>query len=288
MTFEIGTELAGDATTLSLLAAAAGVGVLHTLAGPDHYLPFIAMAKAGRWSGKKTLLVTLLCGAGHVLGSLLLAGLGALLFTSFERAAGHVDGFADGRAAAATWLLIVTGSLYAMWGMKRALRAESPGHSHLHAHADGTLHDHGHGHEGAHLHPHGGGEKTAVGSALSLAASAAGATVAAIVAEPAAAAPPPVRRLTPWILFTIFVFGPCEPLLPLVLAPQVAGATHVAVLVVALFTLATLATMCAAVFLALRSTELLPARWRAPLAKYQHALAGGCIAACGVAMKFGL
>ncbi len=272
MTFEIGTPLAGDATTLSLLAAAAGVGVLHTLAGPDHYLPFIAMAKAGRWSGKKTLSVTLLCGAGHVLGSLLLAGLGALLFTSFERAAGHVEGFADGRAAVATWLLIVTGGLYAIWGVKRALRAEAPGHAHLHAHADGTIHDHGHGHEGAHLHPHGAGGDAAVGSAPSVAAS----------------TPPPARRLTPWLLFTLFVFGPCEPMLPLVLAPQVAGASHVAVLVVAVFTLATLATMCAAVFLALRSTELLPARWRAPLAKYQHALAGAAIAACGLAMHFGL
>jgi len=30
----------------SLLAAAFGVGVVHTLLGPDHYLPFIMLARA--------------------------------------------------------------------------------------------------------------------------------------------------------------------------------------------------------------------------------------------------
>ena len=34
----------------SLLAAAFGVGVVHTLLGPDHYLPFIMLAKARGWS----------------------------------------------------------------------------------------------------------------------------------------------------------------------------------------------------------------------------------------------
>jgi len=45
------------------------IGVTHTAAGPDHYLPFVAMARIGRWSTSKLVFVTLLCGVGHVLSS---------------------------------------------------------------------------------------------------------------------------------------------------------------------------------------------------------------------------
>ncbi len=310
MSLPFGLPFALDATSLSFIAAATGVGFVHTLAGPDHYLPFIAMAKAGHWSRKKTMVVTLLCGLGHVTSSLLLAALGALLFTSFERAAGAVDAFADVRAKVATWALIVFGTLYAVWGLKRAFRGST--HTHVHAHADGTVHGHGHGHDGAHLHPH-------------VAPAAARPRSASEYFEPASpgcadrsqrrsssstslevdvVAPPRARparsgsglarilgrapSFTPWILFTIFVFGPCEPLLPLVLAPQVAGQRGLWLLVVLSFTLATLTAMTAVVLVALRSTELLPTAWSARLARFQHALAGSMIAACGVAMHFGM
>ena len=33
-----------------LTATAASIGFFHTLFGPDHYLPFIVMAKANNWS----------------------------------------------------------------------------------------------------------------------------------------------------------------------------------------------------------------------------------------------
>src|SRR3989304_1685413 len=65
---------------LALLAAtAAGIGFLHALLGPDHYLPFVLMGRAGRWSRVKTLTITFFCGVGHVGSSLLLAagGVGA-------------------------------------------------------------------------------------------------------------------------------------------------------------------------------------------------------------------
>jgi len=45
-----------------LLVSAASIGFVHTLLGPDHYIPFIALAKAGDWSKKKLLSVTSLCG----------------------------------------------------------------------------------------------------------------------------------------------------------------------------------------------------------------------------------
>ena len=37
-----------------LLWTAASIGFVHTLLGPDHYLPFVAMSRAGGWSARKT------------------------------------------------------------------------------------------------------------------------------------------------------------------------------------------------------------------------------------------
>jgi len=34
-----------DGLSLSVLLAAAGVGIVHTLLGPDHYLPFLTLAR---------------------------------------------------------------------------------------------------------------------------------------------------------------------------------------------------------------------------------------------------
>jgi len=251
-----------DSSTLTFVAAAATVGLVHTLAGPDHYLPFVAMAKARGWRWRKTLVITLVCGVGHVLSSLLLAAGGVALGATFEVAAAKVDGLADSRATFATWLLIAFGSIYAAWGLKKAARSHA--HAHPHAHADGTVHAHAHVHEKAHAHPH------------------------VALAEAAASGDAPRPSITPWILFTLFVFGPCEPLLPLVLAPQVAGNRGVGVAVVVAFTLATLAAMVAAVFVGVKSLSFATGPRFATLARFQHALAGLMVLACGVAMKFGL
>ena len=67
-----------------IAGTAAGIGFVHTLLGPDHYLPFIVIARARRWRLSKTLLVSALCGLGHVLSSVILGlvgiGLGVALF----------------------------------------------------------------------------------------------------------------------------------------------------------------------------------------------------------------
>jgi nickel/cobalt exporter len=62
-----------------LLITAASIGFFHTIVGPDHYLPFIVMAKSGNWSKTKTVWVTTLCGVGHVLSSVVL-GLAGVAF----------------------------------------------------------------------------------------------------------------------------------------------------------------------------------------------------------------
>ncbi len=40
---------------VALLLSAAGIALTHTLMGPDHYLPFVAMAVERRWSWRKLL-----------------------------------------------------------------------------------------------------------------------------------------------------------------------------------------------------------------------------------------
>ncbi|MGB2983636.1 MAG: hypothetical protein WBC63_07245 [Candidatus Bipolaricaulia bacterium] len=45
-----------------LLGASTTIGFVHMLIGPDHHLPFIVLARARRWSTKKTLLITFSCG----------------------------------------------------------------------------------------------------------------------------------------------------------------------------------------------------------------------------------
>ena len=61
------------------------VGFLHTLTGPDHFVPFIAMARVGDWSLRRTAVITLACGIGHVFGSIVLGALGIGLGLAMTR-----------------------------------------------------------------------------------------------------------------------------------------------------------------------------------------------------------
>jgi hypothetical protein len=62
-----------------LAITAISIAFLHTLAGPDHYLPFIALSKARGWSMGRTIMWTIICGCGHVWSSVLLGLGGAAL-----------------------------------------------------------------------------------------------------------------------------------------------------------------------------------------------------------------
>jgi hypothetical protein len=65
---------------MSILAlSAAAIAFFHTMLGPDHYLPFIAMSRAQGWSLARTATITTLCGAGHVLSAVLLGMVGIAL-----------------------------------------------------------------------------------------------------------------------------------------------------------------------------------------------------------------
>ena len=79
-----------DALSVSALLSVLLLAVLHTAIGPDHYVPFVMLGRARRWSVRKTLAVTAACGVGHVGSSLALGvfglGAGAAVSTVFSAA----------------------------------------------------------------------------------------------------------------------------------------------------------------------------------------------------------
>ena len=229
-----------------LVGTAVTLGFVHTVIGPDHYVPFIAIARARNWRLSKTMIVSALCGLGHVLSSVILGFLGVGL----GLAIGHLERVESTRGTIAAWLLIGFGLVYLVWGLRKAYRAKP--HTHLHYHADGEVHLHTHSHEGGHLHIHEekGREK---------------------------------ENITPWVLFLIFVFGPCEPLIPLVMYPAAQHSMSGVIMVTAAFGLATILTMLT--IIALSSWGLSFVKL-GKLERYSHALAGGVIFVSGLAVQF--
>ena len=186
-----------------LILTAASIAFLHTVLGPDHYLVFTALGKARGWNLNKTLRVTFLCGTGHVLGSVLLGGIGILAgaelarLVASEGVRGNVAGYA----------LLAFGLVYTVWGVRKAVRDRA--HSHVHAHG-AVVHSHEHDHHGDHTHVH---DRAARSS------------------------------ITPWALFIVFVLGPCEALIPLFMYPAAANSMGLVATVAAVFGVVTLLTM---------------------------------------------
>lgn len=226
-----------------LAVTAASIGFLHTLFGPDHYLPFIMMSKARNWSVVKTLMITVLCGIGHVGSSIIIGIIGII----FGLAVARIELFEGVRGNLAAWALIAFGLVYMVWGIRQAIRKKP--HSHLHFHVDGSSHEHEHQHQAEHLHVHSSGKK----------------------------------NITPWVLFTIFVLGPCEPLIPILMYPAARLSISGLVMITLIFALVTIATMLGMVLIFAFGLKRIPFRG---LEKYTHALAGGIIMGSGLAIQF--
>lgn len=234
-----------------LLVTALSIGLIHTLIGPDHYLPFIVLGRAEGWSLRKAVWWTFLCGLGHVLSSVVLGAIGVGLGWAVT----SMEAFEGLRGTLASWGLIGFGLLYFLWGLWRARK----GHKHVHLHADGALHRHEHQHEGEgvagpqhiaaehddpdHLHRH---------------------------------------RRTVWTLFIIFVLGPCEPLIPLLLVPAAQHSAWGVAAVAIVFSTVTVLTMVTVVALGLLGLKTL----RLPaLERYVHAMAGATLLVSGLLVQ---
>lgn len=229
---------------LILLGAAASIGLVHTLLGPDHYLPFIMMSKARGWTLTRTLAVTAACGIGHVASSV---GIG-FAGIAFGIALGKLEAIETVRGELAGWALIAFGLVYAIWGLRRAYRKRE----HTHTHVLGKLagFTHAHPHDPSHPHDHEQGGKSSI---------------------------------TPWVLFAIFVLGPCEPLIPLLIYPAAENSIAGVAAVTLVFGIATIGTMVAtvaAVSLGFRAVSF------GRLERFTHAIAGSTIALSGLAINF--
>ncbi len=225
-----------------LTFTAASLGFIHTLFGPDHYLPFIVMARARQWSHMKTASITLLCGLGHIGSSVMLGLTGIALGIAVT----SIEGIEALRGDLAAWALIAFGLVYFVWGLRKAGR--NLPHEHRHIHADGTVHSHRHSHGMEHTHIH---EDN--------------------------------RPITPWVLFVIFVLGPCEPLIPVLMYPAAKESISGLLLVSGVFGVVTILTMMGIVLLSLKGINLISFKG---MERYAHALAGGTICLCGIAVRF--
>jgi hypothetical protein len=223
-----------------LLLTAITISVLHTVSGPDHYLPFIALSKARGWTAGKTIWWTLLCGCGHVWSSVLLGLGGAAVGWSLS----SIKWVESVRGGMAGWMLLGFGIVYGIWGLIRA--AKSSRHKHFENYEDGDLYVYEHSH----------GESVA---------------------------PQERHRVTPWVLFLIFILGPCEPMIPLLYFPAAKASWAGMVILILVYTFFTLAIMVAMVLAGYYGAGFLKTE---RLEKYMHALSGATLFICGAGMVF--
>jgi len=200
-----------------LLLSAISVAFFHSLA-PDHWLPFVALARGSRWKMPQLARIAALGGIGHVSSSLLIGTLG--LWAGW--AVHHLQGVEAFRGNVSIWMLIGFGVAYALWGLKHA----------------------------QHPHPH--------------------LTVEDAVKAYAA------RRV--WILFAVLVFGPCEPLIPLMFLAYKEGVIAI-VVVASVFSLVTIAMVVGQSCLSYAGVRLLRAGW---MERYAHTWTGAVIAVTGI------
>jgi nickel/cobalt transporter (NicO) family protein len=195
------------------------IGFVHTVIGPDHYVPLIAMAKARSWSLGKTLRVTLFCGAAHVLSAALLGAIAVAIGLSLTK----LTFIENWRGSIAAWILIIFGLLYALWSFYKVHFIKTHKHHSHHT-----------------------------------------------------------KDITAWVLILIFVLGPCEPLIPIMLYPAIQGSLLNVLWVTVLFSLTTIITMLAIVVLAVFGASLVKIPF---LEKYGNTLAGAIICCSGVTIK---
>jgi len=217
---------------LLLICSAFPIGFIHTLTGPDHYLPFIALAKARGWSMRKTGIITTICGIGHVMSAVILGLVGVALGYTLTK----ISFIADFRNNIAAWVLIGFGVAYFIWGLRTAFQRKRYQHVN-----DVSHHDHIHFHK-----------KT-------------------------------WKELTPWLLFIIFVLGPCEQLIPLIMYPAIKGFYLDVFYISVLFGVATIFTMLFVVMTSVFGTKLIRSKF---LEIYGNATAGAIICCTGVIIKY--
>lgn len=129
-----------DVVFITLLATGFAVGFLHAVI-PTHWLPFVVAARTQRWTKTKTLAVTGLAGAGHVIFTTALGVLVVWGGMAINNRIGYAFPFLAGGA------LIALGIFY----LVRQLRGD---HGHVHLLGSHSHEHHSHDHADDHHHHH--------------------------------------------------------------------------------------------------------------------------------------
>jgi sulfite exporter TauE/SafE len=226
-----------------LCLSAVSLGIIHTLLGPDHYLPFIVLSKARNWSVNKTMWITFFSGIAHVGSSVLIGIAGIVLGISLNK----LQAIEASRGTIVAWMLIVFGLIYTAYGAYKYFHHGS--HFHLPAflkprsirnmeHTDDIVHE---------------------------------------IEEKG------IQKTTPWILILIFLFGPCEVLIPLLIFPAAEKNMSGVLLVSIVFGAATIMTMMSVVFLGYKGISILKMKGSE---RYIHLFAGIVILFSGIGIQF--
>jgi len=228
---------------LILSISAASLGFVHTILGPDHYLPFIVLSKARKWSQSKTLWITFISGIGHVGSSVIIGFIGIAMGISLHK----LKTFESYRGEIVAYMLIAFGILYSIYGVYKI--AKKGAHFHLPAFlTPKSIRKHHAGHLNEELES---GEKKV--------------------------------NITPWILFLIFVFGPCEVLIPMLIFPAFEHSVIGVFWVATVFGITTILTMLVIVYQGYRGFGFLKLGNKE---HYFHLFAGIVILISGVGIQF--
>ncbi|MCX7954314.1 MAG: sulfite exporter TauE/SafE family protein [Bacteroidales bacterium] len=219
------------------------IAFIHTITGPDHYVPIGVFAKLKKWNLKKALWFTFFAGLGHITSSVIIGVVGIVLGISINK----INIWEEVRGSIVSVLFFSFGFIYFIYGIISAVKNKP--HKHSHFHNDGTFHEHEHVHNKEHIHFHD-EEKS---------------------------------KLTAWIFFIIFIFGPCEPLIPLVMYPAANNNIFLLIFVTSLFALITILTMMILVFAIYKGLNL---KFINKYIRYNNLIIGATILLCGAGMVF--
>lgn len=226
-------------TFLTLSLTAITIAFLHTAAGPDHYLPFIVLSKSRNWTLRNTLLLTVLCGFGHVASSIILGAIG--VFVGWQMS--EIEILQDVRGDISSWALLIFGLIYLCYGLWQARKVQS--HKHFDVMND-EVYVYEHSHESSYT-------------------------------------PQKRVKVTPFVLFAIFVMGPSEPIIPLLFFSGTHRSPSEILWLVAIFTLTTILTMVTMVLLGKYSYHRIRTE---SVERFSHAIGGFVISFCAFGMLF--
>jgi sulfite exporter TauE/SafE len=148
------------------------------------------------------------------------------------------------RGGIAGWALLAFGLVYFIWGLSKAYKNKP--HKHFDMEEDGSMY--------VYEHKHG---------------------IAVQSAER--------HKVTPWVMFIIFVLGPCEPMIPLLFYPAAKNSWYGMFLLILVYTVFTLGTMIVMVVLGYYGFAFVKTE---KYERYMHAMGGFTLLVCGAGMVF--